>query len=125
SIVIEAARLMCPEAFEGSGSITLVGRTFGLEVVDANLFGCVHVPARLGVDRWHVASRTLRLIFEQHCAACRRCRIETSGRRYRCGDRELVKLKRGKLRGNQIRIASHVAETGARGNREFDRIVET
>src|SRR6185503_3508716 len=125
SVVIEAAFLVCPESFERSCSVTFVGRALGLKVVDSDLFRRVHVPARLGVDRWHVTDRAFRLTFEHCRSACRCCGVERSRRRCRRGYCELVKLKRRKFCSNQVRITAHVAETRARGDREFHRIVQT
>ena len=85
----------------------------------------VHVPAGLGEDRRHVTHRTLRLAVEHRRAACRSRGIETSRRRRGRRNRELIKLKRRKFCGDQIGIATHVAKTFARRDREFHRIVQT
>src|SRR5262245_23334587 len=50
TIVIEAALHVRPQTVERRGAIAAIGRALGLEVVDADLLGGVHVPAGLGVE---------------------------------------------------------------------------
>src|SRR5512140_2531189 len=51
TVVVEAALLVCEQPLERRSAVALVGRAFRLEVVNADLFRFVHVPARLGVER--------------------------------------------------------------------------
>src|SRR5215213_9234300 len=125
SVVIEAALLVRPESFEWCGSIAFVGRAFRLEVVNADLFRRMHVPARLCEDWRHVTRRTLRLPIEHCRTACCCRRIKTSRRRRRCWNCELIKLQCRKLSRGQVGIAAHVTKTFARCDRKLHRIVKT
>src|SRR4029450_9156433 len=65
AVVVEASLLLCEEALERRRSVELlVRRTAGLEVVDADLLGRVHVPPRLGEERGDVAGGGPVLAFE-------------------------------------------------------------
>src|SRR5262245_7343540 len=44
AVMVEAARLVRPETFEGRCAIALIGGAVGLEVVDADLGAGMHVP---------------------------------------------------------------------------------
>ena len=74
----------------------------------------VHRPARLGVERRHVAARALRLAVEDAPPALRRRRVERALRRRRRRDRELVEVQRGELRRDQIASVPHVVEARSR-----------
>src|ERR1041385_255039 len=92
TVVIKPALLVCPQSFQRRRAITFVRRTFRLEVVDADLFRLVHVPTGLTEDGRHVTLRALRLAVEEHRTTCRcRC-VETSRRRSRSRDCELIEM---------------------------------
>src|SRR4051812_49375394 len=69
AVVVEASPGMSPQPLEGGGAITLIGRTPGLEIVDTDLGGGVHVPARFGEQGRHVAAATGCLAVEKRLAA--------------------------------------------------------
>lgn len=83
AVVVEAALGARPESLERRRTVTAIGRAIGLEAVDADLLGLVHVPAGLREERRHVAARAIRLALEQRRAALRRGGIEAAGRRGR------------------------------------------
>src|SRR4029450_6914292 len=85
------------EATERRRAVPLVGRPIRLKVVDPNFARRVHVPARLGEDRRHMARRALCLSVEEELPALRSLRVETSRRRNRCGDGQLIEMGAGSL----------------------------
>src|SRR5688500_9405057 len=59
SVVIEAAFRARPQALQWGGAIVTVGRSVGLEIVDADFLSFMHRPAGLSEDRRHVATCTI------------------------------------------------------------------
>src|SRR6185503_5179024 len=59
-IVIKAALLMSPNPFKRRCAVRFIWRAFGLEIINADLPGLVHVPTGLGKQRRDVTHRTLR-----------------------------------------------------------------
>src|SRR5262249_15633655 len=78
AVVIEAAFRVRPDALERRRAITVIRRPIGLEVVDADLLAGVHRPARLAVERRHVAGRAACLPLEERLAACCGRRVEAA-----------------------------------------------
>src|SRR5690349_5962176 len=64
SVVIEATFLVRPQSLQRRRPVTLVRRTLGLKIVNADLLRRVHVPTGLAKDRWYVTRRTLRWSIE-------------------------------------------------------------
>lgn len=75
--MVEAARPVSPESFEGRGPLLLVRSSIGLELV-TDLYGRLHVPARLGVRRRNITARTVPSAFEYFVTAMHRSRVKTS-----------------------------------------------
>jgi hypothetical protein len=69
SIVEETALLMRPQPCERCGAVHVGRRAVGLERVDSDLGGRVHVVSRLGVERRYVAGRTLARTVEDRLSA--------------------------------------------------------
>src|SRR6185436_10955200 len=90
AVVIEAALLPREQAAQGRGSIPLIGRAAGLEVVDADLGGGVHVPPGLREQRRHVAGRAPGAAVEDGLSPRRRRRVEARSRRLWRRQRELI-----------------------------------
>src|SRR6476659_4776045 len=85
----------------------------------------MHVPAGLGEQRRHVTGRALRFSVEYCLAASCGNAIEAAiGRRGR-GDGKLIKVKRRKLRGNQIGSASNIRRACLRGYGKLDQIIQS
>ena len=94
---------MRPEAAQRRRSIALVRRALGLEVVDADLLRGVQVPARLRVERRHVARGAARL--SRRRAPAPRSAAAASklaARRLGARQRELIEMERRQLRRDQI-----------------------
>src|SRR5256885_285316 len=85
TVVIEAALRVREEAAQRSRPVAPVGSAAGLEFIDANLRAGMHVPARVGVERRHVAAGALRWSAENCPAARRRHRVEAPLRRRAAG----------------------------------------
>src|SRR5215510_3150172 len=94
TVVVEAAFLAREQPSQWRGSILFVGRSIGLEIVDADLGRAVHRPSGLGEERRNVTRRTLGLAFEQRPSQLRRQRVETTGRRRGRGNGQLVEMQR-------------------------------
>src|SRR5262249_49786986 len=118
-VVVEAALLVRPEALERRRAVALVWRALRLEVVDPDLFGGVHVPTGLRVERRHVAARAVRAAPEQLLAARGGRTIEAAARGPRRGERQLVEVKRRELGRDAVLVVAHVAEPVGRGQREL------
>ena len=71
AVVIEAALCVRPQALQRRGAVMAIRRALRLEAVDADLVRRVHVPARFGVERRHVAARAVRLAGEKLPASMR------------------------------------------------------
>ena len=63
-VVIETAFGVSPQAFQRRSAIAIIGRSGGLKIINSDLAGGVHVPARFGEKRWNVASGTLSVAVE-------------------------------------------------------------
>src|SRR5688500_16169579 len=123
TIMVKPSRLVCPESLERRCAVTPVRCSVGLKIVNADLIWRMHVPTRLGEQRWHMAASTIGLaIKENFAASCCRFVEATLGRLWR-RDRELIKMQCSKLRGDEIRIVANVSETGGGRNGELCRIV--
>src|ERR1044072_8950171 len=109
-VVIEAALRVCPQSLERRRAIALIGRALRLEGLDADLLGRVHVPARLGIERWDVAACAVSLANEQLFATLRGRCVEAVRRLLRGLQAQLIDVQRGELAGDQIWILAHVAE---------------
>ena len=88
-VVIEATFRVGPESFERTGSIALVRRSLGLEVVDANLLRRMHVPSGLREERRHMTCAAPPGAVEDFVTAARCDRIEKMRGRRRRRKREL------------------------------------
>src|SRR5205823_12488064 len=62
---------------------------------------------------------------EDLLAGLRGARIEAADRRPRCIERQLIELQRGQLRCDEVMFRADVCQSGARGDRELQRIVQT
>src|SRR5205085_1753507 len=69
AVVIEAAFRAHEESRERRGAVAIVGRARRLEVVDADLGGGVHRPARLAEERRNVARGATPAALEDRLAA--------------------------------------------------------
>src|SRR6476620_8129140 len=93
AVVIEAALLPREQAAQGCGSIPLIGRAAGLEVVDADLGGGVHVPTGLREERRHVAARAAGVAVEDGLRSFRGRSVERRGRWFWRRKRELKEVQ--------------------------------
>src|SRR5690349_3339319 len=57
TVVIEAPLGVSPESTQRGSAVPLIRRAIRLEVVDADLFAGMHVPAGLGEERRHMTGR--------------------------------------------------------------------
>src|SRR5262249_6503549 len=121
-VVIETALCMRPESFQWGGPIPVIGGAVSLETVDPELRSGMHRPAGLTEQGRHVARGAAPGPVEDLLPACGGGRVETSGRRRRGRNRELVELKRAKLRRQVILRAAYVVEAGAGGDGELRRV---
>src|SRR5215204_6898863 len=94
TVVEKTAFLMRPQAPKRRCPVTLVGRTFCLKIVNANLRGRMHIPTRLGEKRLDMTEVAARLSAEQFIAALGCFSIETALRRLWRRNSELIKVKR-------------------------------
>src|SRR5665213_624324 len=108
--MIETALFVCEKSFERCCPVHPGRRPAGLEAVDPNFFGRVHVVARLRKKRRNMAACTLSLALEN--------RFTPGGGAAMFGtfifpwfwsrNGELVEMKGGEFRSDQIRIVSNV-----------------
>src|SRR4051812_24973940 len=97
--MVEAALLVSEQPAEWGRAVPFIGRAIRLEVVDADVRPRMHVPARLRPERFDVAVVALRLAAEQLVSSLRRlCEGNVLERRFRCRQRQLVKMKSRQLR---------------------------
>ena len=71
AVMVEAALLPREQTRERRRAVPLIGRSRGLEVVDADFLGGVHVPAGLGEERRDVTRRAARRAVEDRLAGSR------------------------------------------------------
>src|SRR5439155_3623827 len=84
----------------------------------------MHVPARLGKERWDVAHIALRGPIEDGAASVGGSRVKGAWWRRRRRNSELVEVQRRQLRGNQVGVIAYIAETRSRRHWEAVRIVQ-
>ena len=125
AIVIEAALLAREQTLEGRGPVAAIRRPLGLEIIDADLGAGMHLPARLGVERRHIAGCASPLALEDHLAPLGgRAVIRGRGWHGRW-DGELVEVEGGELGSDTVvGEALVVPEPGARCDGELGAIVE-
>src|SRR5688572_20675810 len=95
-----------------------------MEIVNADLFSLVCVPAWLSKERRHVTLGAVCLAVEDRFATYGRYAIKTAFRWRRWRNRQLIELKRRQFRRHHVDIATLVAETGTCRNRILDRVVQ-
>ena len=101
------------------------GASIRLEIVNANLFSLVHVPAGLSKERRHVALCALCLAVEYRLSTCggRSSKLPSGG--FGGRHRQLIKLKRGQFRRHHVLFAHACSRTGPRRNWVLYRVVQT
>jgi len=123
-VVVEASLLVRPEASQRRCPVSFVRRALGLEIVNPDLGWRVHIPTGLGKQRRHMAGGALRFAVEDRLPTRSRATVKAAcwrrGRRYR----ELIKVKRGELRGDQVRGIPHITEAVCRGYRKLSGVVQ-
>src|SRR5262249_35393848 len=97
-VVVEAARLMRPQAGERRGAVHVRRRAVGLERIDPDVLRRMHVVAWLGEERRDVAGRALSPAVEHFLPLRSRGWIEAASGRLRRRDGELVEVQRTQLR---------------------------
>ena len=86
AVMVEATLvdfIHAPQRAQRSGTVTIIGRAFGLEVVNADLFGRVQIPTRFSEKCGYVAVGAARFIFENSFALLCSSAIEAPRRRRR------------------------------------------
>src|SRR5207247_4261317 len=104
TIVKEAALLVRPQSFQRRCAVPPVRTAIRLKIINAKLCCCMQVPPWFGVNRIHVTVVASRLPFKQLVASVCSGLVKAAGRRFRRGNRKLIKVKRRKLRCNQILV---------------------
>src|SRR2546426_4732164 len=105
AVVEEAAFLVRPESGKRGGAVHMRRRPVGLKRVDADLAGRMQIVPRLGEERRNVAGRALFPSIEDFLPARRRHLVKTARRRLRRGDGDLIEMKSGQFRCDQVRRA--------------------
>src|SRR5258706_6622174 len=100
------------------------GRTIRLEGIDPDLGRRVQVVPRFRIQRRNVAARALALVIEDLLASCRGGHVETPDRRSRRLERELIGVKRGEFRRDEVRSAARVPRAAPRGYRILHGIAQ-
>src|SRR5712672_1317095 len=93
------------------------GRTIRLEGIDPDLVRGVQVVPRFRIQRGDVAGRALALVIEDLLASCRSGHVETPGGRSRRLERELIGVKRGEFRRDEVRSSARVPRAAPCGYR--------
>src|SRR5262249_18294477 len=114
SVVVEAALRVRKEALEGSRAVSLLRGPARRKIVDRDLGARMKVVARLRKDRSYVAARAFRRTFEQRVPTGCRHGIERSRGWNRSRHGELVDLKRGELRRDEVGDRAYVRKTRTR-----------
>ena len=84
----------------------------------------MHVPARLGEQRGHVAAGTLPGATEDFLPALRGFFIERARWRFGRRDSQLIEVQCSQLGGHQVRLIADIVKTRASGNRELRSVAQ-
>src|SRR5690606_5255142 len=124
TVVIVATLAMRPQSFERSGAVVFVRRALRLKTIDTDLVGPMHVPAGLGEERRHMATRAVRSLLEHFFTPLCRRGVVTAARRSWRGQAQLIEVKWCELLRHQIRLAANITEPCPCRDGELDRIVQ-
>src|SRR5262249_48186940 len=83
SVVKKASLGVCPQAWERSSAIGVIGRPVGLEIIDADFRAFMHVPTRFSKHGLDVAIGTSGATTKEFASAGRGSRVESGSRRRR------------------------------------------
>ncbi len=122
--MIEAALHPSPQALERCRAVSLVGRPFCLEVVNANLCGGVHRPARFREEGWNMAAFAVSLVVEDCLSTSRHRSVKTVLWGLRGYDGKLVEMQGRQLGGNKIGVVTDVPVLGFDSDRKLVLVVQ-
>src|SRR5688572_11626879 len=110
-VMVEPAFLTSEQSSERRRAIATVGRPVCLKIIDTDFGRGVHRPAGLGEQGRHMTPAALRAAFEDTASIFSEACIETTARGRRCWNAELIIMKRGELRCDQIWCFPYVEES--------------
>src|ERR1017187_5466353 len=110
SVMVEAAFGPGEESAQRRGAVALVGRAIGLEIVNPDFRGRVHVPTRFCVKWRHMTGGAVGLALEQRLAAGGGGGVKAAARRLGNREGQLIKLQRCQLAGDQVIVGLDIRE---------------
>src|SRR5439155_11911405 len=124
-VVVETALHVSEQPAQRSRPIRVVGRALRLKIVDAHVRSLMCIPTRLSEQWRHMTLAAGGFAVKEGFAARCGAGIETSGRRTRRRNRELIKLKGRQLFRHHVYGAAFVPKASLRGDRIFLRVHQT